>query len=201
MEEPRYCIYLHRNKINGKIYIGQTCNKNVRWFPISYKDCSYFYNAIQKYGWDNFEHIILKDNLTVQQVDKLERDYIEEYNSTNRQLGYNLRPGGNHGYNLTKEIKQKISQSNKKYVKEHPEIFQKTLEAAHKANKKAVICLNNNLIFNSQMDAAQYAGLKNSTPISRCCKGERKTAGKHLRTGERLSWKFYDELKENKNNE
>ena len=70
----------------------------------------------------------------------------------------------------------------------------------HKKVRKKVICLNNNKIFNSQIEAANYAGLKNSTPISRCCKGERKTAGKHPITGEKLKWSFY-ELKEENNNE
>mgnify|MGYP002658749408 CR=1 FL=1 len=58
-----YCVYKHTNKINGKVYIGQSSNIKERWSRkgTCYKGCTYFYNAIQKYGWDNFEHIILKD--------------------------------------------------------------------------------------------------------------------------------------------
>ena len=57
-------IYLHRNKINNKVYIGQTIQSpEERWKNGNgYKGCYYFYNAIQKYGWDNFEHIILEQN-------------------------------------------------------------------------------------------------------------------------------------------
>ena len=43
-----YCVYMHKNKINNKIYVGQTCNRKSRWSPISYKDSSYFYAAIFK---------------------------------------------------------------------------------------------------------------------------------------------------------
>lgn len=43
-----------------------TNNIKVRWRNngINYKACILFYRAIQKYGWDNFEHIILNDNLS-----------------------------------------------------------------------------------------------------------------------------------------
>ena len=61
-----YCVYKHTNKINGKVYIGQSMNPKDRWSRQGhqYKGCTYFYNAIQKYGWNNFIHEILIDNLT-----------------------------------------------------------------------------------------------------------------------------------------
>jgi len=51
-----YTIYIHKNKINGKVYIGQTGqDPKKRWDNGNgYKTCSRFWNAIQKYGWDNF---------------------------------------------------------------------------------------------------------------------------------------------------
>ena len=78
-----YCIYMHKNKINGKVYIGQSYNINVRWHPSSYQSSSYFFNAIQKYGWENFEHIILEDNLTINEADEKEQYYIKFYKSLN----------------------------------------------------------------------------------------------------------------------
>lgn len=195
-----YCIYMHKNKINGKIYIGQSCNLNVRWHPISYKDCSYFYNAIQKYGWDNFEHVILEDSLSIEEADQKEKYYIEKYNTLNRDYGYNLKSGGNSSYVLSAETRQKIKKSNQQFFLKHPEVFSARLARMHEKTKKKVICLNTNDIFESQLLAAKWAGLKNSAPISRCCAGERKTVGKHPQTGERLQWSFY-ELKEENNNE
>ena len=92
-----YCVYKHTNKINGKVYIGQSSNIKERWSRkgTCYKGCTYFYNAIQKYGWDNFEHIILKDSLSLEEANYWEEYYIKQYNSTDNNFGYNLSLGGN----------------------------------------------------------------------------------------------------------
>ena len=110
-----YCIYLHENKINGKVYVGQTCQKpQYRWNNgQGYKECSYFYKAIQKYGWENFNHIILAEKLTLEQANFLEEYYISIFDSTNSESGYNLQKGG-----LNREpneyTSQKLSQHMKK---------------------------------------------------------------------------------------
>lgn len=57
---------------------------------------------------------------------------------------------------------------------------------------KKVICLNNNMIFNSVEEAAAWAGNKTSTGIVNACAGRLKTSGKHPDTGERLKWKYYE---------
>ena len=48
--ECNYKVYMHKNKINGKIYIGQTCQEpERRWMNgEGYKTQSLFYNAIKK---------------------------------------------------------------------------------------------------------------------------------------------------------
>ena len=96
-----YKIYVHINKINGKIYIGQTCRKNVKARygknGIQYQKCPRFWNAIQKYGWDNFEHIVLIENLTQEIADIVEVELIEKYKSCDTNFGYNLAPGGRTG--------------------------------------------------------------------------------------------------------
>ena len=46
-----YTVYMHKNKINGKIYIGITSRKpEARWGTngINYKTSPHFYAAIQK---------------------------------------------------------------------------------------------------------------------------------------------------------
>lgn len=96
MEEKKFIIYAHINKINGKIYVGQT-NQTVskRWSQ-GYDHNEHFTNAIKKYGWDGFEHIILEDNLTMEEADYLEYLYIEEWDLLNPEKGYNKVAGGVH---------------------------------------------------------------------------------------------------------
>ena len=89
-----YTVYLHINKKNNKKYFGQTKQKvSDRWGNGStYRSSKKFYNAIKKYGWDGFNHFIIKTELTKEQADKLERTLIKKYNTTTE--GYNISNGG-----------------------------------------------------------------------------------------------------------
>ena len=112
--KKEYCVYMHTAP-NGKKYIGITCcqPRNRRWQNgYGYVSQTRFYNAIKKYGWENFEHIILKDGLTAEEAGELEQKYISQYNSTNRKHGYNTMVGGEVGYHLTEEHKLKIGKAN-----------------------------------------------------------------------------------------
>ena len=116
--EKKYYIYRHKNKINGKVYIGQTSQvPEKRWGKGNgYKTSSRFYNAIQKYGWDNFEHTILFDNLTMEKANEIEELLINYYNSTDENYGYNIKKGGfNHSH--SEETKKKIGQANSQSLK------------------------------------------------------------------------------------
>ena len=108
-----YIVYQHKNKINGKVYIGITSQKpEQRWGSqgCNYKSSPHFYSAIQKYGWDNFEHNILFVELTKEQACLKEQELIKEYNSMNREFGYNSTSGGDI-FTMNEETKQKISQA------------------------------------------------------------------------------------------
>lgn len=107
-----YIVYAHKNKINNKIYIGQTGMKpERRWNKgEGYKTSTYFYSAIQKYGWNNFKHIILKENLNLEQANYWEKYYIKLYNSNNSKYGYNLNSGGRN-FKISQQTKIKMSKS------------------------------------------------------------------------------------------
>ena len=116
MGENNYCVYVHVSP-SDKHYVGQTkLNFWRRWGADGKgykKDQPYFHNAINKYGWDNFEHVILKENLTKEEADYWEKYYIQLWDCTNRSKGYNLTNGGDgsKGAKRSEETKEKIRQS------------------------------------------------------------------------------------------
>ena len=115
-EEKLYCVYMHTSP-SGKSYIGMTCKRppEARWSNGNgYKSGHpYFWKAICKYGWDNFEHQILFDGLTREQACEKEKESIAMYNTTNPDMGYNMTAGGDGktGYVMSEETKRKISES------------------------------------------------------------------------------------------
>lgn len=114
---------MHTNKQNGKVYIGISQNIENRWRPSAYKGCLRFFQAIKKYGWENFDHKILADNLTKEEAEQKEIETIKLYNSTNKNYGYNIAFGGNatmFGRKQSKEAREKISKELKnKYKGRH----------------------------------------------------------------------------------
>ena len=56
-----------------------------------------------------------------------------------------------------------------------------------------VICLNTIEVFDKMKDAEKWCGLKSTNDITRCCRGKRKSAGKHPETGESLQWMYYED--------
>lgn len=102
-----YIIYKFTSP-SGKGYIGQTCNLKQRITQHKKKcsHCSAFSNSIEKYGFDNFTLDILDENLTIEEANNKEQDYIKEYNTLSPN-GYNLTTGGlNHTF--SDETKEKI---------------------------------------------------------------------------------------------
>lgn len=114
MEENNYVVYKHTSP-SGKVYIGITCQKpEKRWSSgYGYKRCTVFYNAIQKYGWDNFKHEILYSGLNEISAKMIEEDLIYYYKSLN--ISYNITDGGDgqKGRIPSKETRKKMSDAKK----------------------------------------------------------------------------------------
>ena len=112
--EPKgkYVVYMHISP-NDKRYIGVTKLKpKYRWDNGNgYKKNDYFTNAIKKYGWNNFQHIILFINLTQKQAELKERELILQHNSTNEKLGYNLEFGGNLQKEISERTRERMSKA------------------------------------------------------------------------------------------
>ena len=90
-----YTVYMHITP-NNKYYVGITKQKlNDRWKnKLGYQTQFLFWRAIQKYGWDNIEHIIVAENLTHDEACELEIALIAKYKSNNPKYGYNRTSGG-----------------------------------------------------------------------------------------------------------
>lgn len=121
-----YKVYVHINKTNGKKYVGITKQDAKKRWQNGYgyynrNKTNYFWNAIQKHGWDGFEHIIIEENLTHEEANRKERYYISLYNSSNSDYGYNLTLGGNGflGQTRSEETKSKIRKTVAEYYKDH----------------------------------------------------------------------------------
>lgn len=176
------CVYMHTNKINNKKYIGITEQKpEDRWKNgKGYKPTSHFRHAIEKYGWDNFEHEILFDNLTTEEAALKERELIAQYKTTNREYGYNNSNGGEVGFHYTHSPEAKKKMSEKAKARE---VDTKKIQAMKLSNIKAVECVETGEVYESASEAARQLGVKNH--ISECCNGKRQTcAGYH--------WRFYN---------
>lgn len=119
-----YWLYIHINKLNNKVYIGWATNPKRRWGKngSGYKAQSHFYNAIKKYGWDGFYHILICFSSSEEHIKQLECDYIQLYNADNPDHGYNKTKGGD-GYNLGKNAgtEEYLREYNRKYHLEHKE--------------------------------------------------------------------------------
>ena len=161
----KYIIYIHKNMINNKVYIGQTSETLERRARggHGYKGCPYFYRAIEQYGWNNFEHFILESDLSSDEADIREAFWIQAFDSMNPLKGYNLSSGGKKAQTTGKAL-----------------------------NRKKVVCKETGEVFDSLRQAAEWAGMnKNSTSnISAQIRGEKASAGKHPVTGEPLHWYF-----------
>ena len=181
-----YIIYLHRNKINNKVYIGQTKNSpKRRWENGQGYQNTYFGNAISKYGWQNFQHEILVNNIqTVQEANKIETYYIQFYDSTNREKGYNIcQKGGcyNTQNRPVSDYSRKKSSQTMKKLWEDPNFRMR--------RSQKVKCIETNQIFNSYKEAGQWCGLiQYKNCFTSYFRGEKFSCGKHPETKQPLHW-------------
>ena len=96
-------IYIIKNTINDKVYIGQTTmSVHERWKahlkPSTHKLKGKYklYNAMNKYGKENFYYEILEENVPIDELNQREIDYIAQYDSYFN--GYNSTKGGDGRY-------------------------------------------------------------------------------------------------------
>lgn len=232
-----YKIYKYTNVANGKVYVGQTSKsleERAQTNGGNYKECRRFYAAIKKYGWDSFIPEIIEDNLSLEEANRLEKYYINLFNSTDDKYGYNLALGGDNKEMLPESKKIISEKAKERYTnKENNPMFgkkhsreaiakmsaKKTGEAnpmygttwtdkqraairkgwtyewtperrelASKRQKeiaknwsKRVLCVEDNLEFNSISSAANHYGVNKSTLSSHLHGAQKSCAGRHFK--------------------
>ena len=108
-----YSLYIHTNKTNGKRYIGITKqDPEHRWGNggVNYRESPHLYSAIQKYGWNNFEHEIRASGLTRDDACLLEKYYISNFKTQDNRFGYNIFEGGT-APSIPQDVREKMSRS------------------------------------------------------------------------------------------
>ena len=68
--------------------------------------------------------------------------------------------------------------------------LQKAKKGKDNSLSRKVICIDTGKIYGSTREAERLTGICQSD-ISKCCRGKKKSAGKHPVTGEKLKWEYY----------
>lgn len=131
MDELKWTVYMHINKVNNKVYIGITHEIKKRWRGggCAYKNNPHFWQAIEKYGWDGFEHKVLFSELTKEEACNKEIQLITEYQATDRTKGYNNSSGGENPLVWQRGKKHPM------YGKHHSEEARARMSASHTGEK------------------------------------------------------------------
>jgi group I intron endonuclease len=116
-------LYKITNLLNNKVYVGQTTRPLSHRWTQHLRDSVCFdyplYRAIRKYGVENFKCEELLTANSIEELNKAEQQFINDLNTTNRYVGYNILPGGQN-WKMPEEVKQKISKALKgKKFKQH----------------------------------------------------------------------------------
>lgn len=211
-------IYKIENKVNGKIYVGQSSIIETRWYNHvrelnkNIHTNKYLQSAWNKYGEKNFEFKILEE-CSIDSLDEREIFWIERLNSYYKINGYNLTTGGkgtrlftnddvqliweiyNSGKHIPREIAEEFNVSEKTirrylyYGTNLGKCYYDREDSSFEAHAVKVICLNNFEIFES-VDSAENK--YNINGVTACCKHKIKYAGKN-ENNEYLLWMYLDE--------
>ncbi len=194
MRRNQKIVYSAMNKVNNKSYIGYCTDfreRKTRHFLCAKKGIvTHFYNAIRKYGEENFEWKILFNNLeSIEECKKIEKLMIALFDTYNN--GYNATLGGDGGFtgHNTGEFKKghKVWNQGMKMSKE---LVQKFKDADRSKQYKPVIQLDLNGNFIKEWESIKSA--KDALSIFHIytvAMGKRKTAGG-------FNWKYKTDYNE-----
>lgn len=196
-ERKSYSVYKHTSP-EGKSYIGCTSQRPTRrWdngngYKYRHKD---FYRDIERFGWDSFSHEIIASGLTEDEGYALEESYIQKYNTTDPDHGYNKSTGGKGPYGCicSEELRRKrsaavsgernpmygkpcVGERRRKISEAHMGMRHtaESIEKMRRAHSKRVLCVDTGKIYTSVLEAADAVGAHPQNISAVCC-GKQKT--------------------------
>lgn len=141
------------------MYVGITGNGAENRWNKGYRHCVKMQHAIEKYGWNGFDHRVLVANLTKEEAEEIETNLIKDLMLQDDRYGYNIAPGGYVHY-MEEETKKKISLANLGHG-----------DRGGGVPRRKVQCIETGEIFDSCSEAARWCG-SNSSHISNACRGK-----------------------------
>lgn len=195
-------IYAIENNENGKIYIGQSVD-------VEYRICNHF--SCLKHNRHDNEHMQraynknpeafswrLLEECEIEQLDDREVWYIEHYESTKPEKGYNRSYGGQTSHRATEETKRKMSETKtgKKFTPEHcrkigeanrkRKLSDETKAKISEKHKKPIVqySIDGEFVerYDSKLTAAKKLGISPSN-ITNVLRGRAKTSAGYV-------WKY-----------
>lgn len=196
-----YCLEVP----DGRKYIGITSTSlKVRFNKGNgYRFIPELWEIIDLLGWDAVRKTVLGENLDKAQASVAEKHYIALYNTTNPRCGFNKEMGGiNEHKKVSEQSRRKHSQSvmgdkNHNFGKHFSEEHRRKIAEGNRGLKRSSeTCRNIGLskqkpvsqydvagnliaVYASGIAAEQITGIPRYA-ISKCCVGQRKTAGGYV---------------------
>lgn len=202
-------VYKITNKITGKVYIGITnqgagARYRHHWYEARIGELAPIHRSMAKYGEENFTLEIIDFADTYEELKEKEKYWIKQYDSVNRDKGYNLTEGGDGtfgrmhseetknkirqkaiGRKASEETKKKMSDSQKKYKEAH----RAHADVIRLLNQKAVVVydLDGNKLeeFETTKQCATKYGVS-STMIKTYCRSEQPKVAKKFN----IIWRY-----------
>lgn len=165
-DSKNYKVYRHTTP-NGRVYVGSTSQPpRKRWANGGgYANNPPFYDAIQRYGWENIKHEVMATRLTKEQAAEYEAELISYHHSDNPERGFNRSSSGQgfKGGRHTEESRARMIEGHKRH-KQRGAVYVAKINGCNMA------------VYSTIAKAAKLTGTDPAN-ISKAARGKRKTAG------------------------